>query len=384
MRNRAIVLIIFSLLIMLLTGCWDYEDINNRSITLSVGVDIEDKEVILNGEIAQSISTSNNSTASISDVYYFTSKGANFEEARYDFDNKIPSLDFSGAIISIAFSKEFAKEKGIESYINRISFIPGFRQSALVVISDQNTEELFKEKVLNDISTGHGIQDTIKYLNKDGVTLYTTVQSIRGDLAFEEIGLLLPHVKKIDGTLEYLGLGIIKDKKYIGSIKAEDSRGAIYLTNKKASYINTIPNPKDNNLLALRTKLKKRKINTSIVDGEIHIDVRLDFNVDLLYEYVKGPISEETIKELELIIEEMVKKEVISAIEKSQQVHKCDYFGFGRYFKAQNGKIFKNIDWRAEYPDAIFNVKVNSKITNYHLINTKVKRTKGGIIDVGK
>lgn len=374
MRNRILSILLIFLATVPSSGCWDYEDINKRSIALSIGVDKKDGEVILNGEIAQLVASpgKESNTATISDVYHFTSTGKNFEEARYDFDHKIPNLDFSGAIISIAFSEEYAKEKGIESYINRFSFISGFRQSALGVVSQQHTDELFKEKVINDISTGHSIRDTIRYLVKDGASIYTTVQDIRHNISFKEIGFLLPYVKKNNDTLEYLGLAVIKDSKFVGSIKTNDSRGAIYLLNSKASFNESIPNPVNkNNLFAIKTKLKKRKISTSFNNGEINIDIRLDLKVELLYEYITESTSHETIRELEDTISKLVKDQINSVLERSQKEFNCDFIGFGRYFKADNPLVFKKINWVEEYPNARFNIEVSSKITSYNLLNIK-------------
>lgn len=364
------------LLVLVLSGCWDYEDINKRSITLSLGIDKKDGDIIFNGEIAQLVSSSNKigSTASITDVYQFNSMGKDFEEARYNFDYKIPTMDFSGSVISVVISKEYAQEIGLESYINRFSFISGFRPSALVVISEQHTEELFKEKVLNDISTGHSIQNIVRYLERGGTSIYTTIQNVRQNISFKEIGFLLPYIKKEKDTIEYLGLAVIKDSKFIGVIKAGDSTGTIYLINNKASHDETIPNPQNkDNLLSIKTKIKKKKITTSVVDNKINIDVNLDLNSMILYEYTRQSISEETVKELEAIIANKVKEEVISSIERSQKEFKSDIFGFARYFKGDNPQIYKTINWIEEYPNVSFNVHVKTKITSFNLINTKVK-----------
>lgn len=376
MRDKKRQISFLLLLVLLLSGCWDYEDINKRSITLSLGIDKKDGEVIFNGEIAQLISSSNKggSTASITDVYQFDAIGKDFEEARYNFDYKVPTMDFSGSVISVVISKEYAKEVGLESYINRFSFISSFRPSALVVISEEDTKDLFKEKVLNAISTGHSIQDIVRYLERDGNSIYTTIQNVRQNISFKEIGFLLPYIKKDKNTIEYLGLAVIKESKFIGVIKASDSTGTIYLINNKASHNETIPDPQNKeNLLSIRTKLKKKKITTSVVDNKINIDVNLDLDSMILYEYARQSISEETVKELETIIANKVKQEVISSIERSQKEFKSDIYGFARYFKGDNHQIYKTINWIEEYPNVSFNVHVKSKITSFNLINTKVK-----------
>ncbi len=382
MKNKTRKLLLMTLFSLVLSGCWDFEDINKRNITLSIGVEEVDEQIIFNGEIAKLVSESNKggTSATVTDVYYYTSNGKDFEDAKYDYDYKIPNMDFSGAVRSVALSKEYAIKAGIESYINRFSFMPGFRSSVLVVISEQNTKELFEEKVINDISTGHGIENTIKYLEKIGYTKYTTVQDIRQDISFGDIGFVIPYIKKEKDKIKYLGLAVIKDSKFIGVINADESIGTLYLTTKNASEIEKIPiSQNKSNLASIQTKLNKRKIKTRCENGEIYIDIKLNLYSKLLYEYIEEPISDETIKKLESIIQDMVKQEVYSSIKRSQEEFRCDIFGFARYFKADNPKLYKTINWAEEYPDVQFNVEVKSKIINYNLINTKAGiNNKGG------
>lgn len=113
MINRAKKILLITILLIFLSGCWDYEDINKRSITLSVGIDEVDDKITLTGEIAKLVTkdSKGGSTASVTDVYNYVSEGKDFEEARSDFDNKIPLTDFSGASRSIVFCKGYAEKK---------------------------------------------------------------------------------------------------------------------------------------------------------------------------------------------------------------------------------------------------------------------------------
>lgn len=382
MINKIKKILLIAMLPLVLSGCWDYEDIDHRDITLSIGVEEEDGRIAFSGEIAKLISESNKSgsTATVTDVYHYTSVGKNFEEARNDFDYKTPLADFSGAIRSVVLSKEYAKEKGIESYINRLSFIPGFRSSVLIAISEESTEELFEKKVVNDISVGYAIEDTLLHLEKEGAAIYTTAQELRYDIAFKEIGYAIPYITKEEDTIKYLGLAVMKNSKLIGIIDVADSNGFLYIAVKNATSTKIIPNPKNQaNQLSIKTMLEKRKISTDYNDGKVFINIKLDLKSQIQYEYIKEPISQETIKELENIIANMIKEEVVSSIKSSQREFECDIFGFGRYFKAENPQIWKSINWVEKYPDARINVEVKSRIVNYNMLNINFKENyKGG------
>lgn len=148
---------------ILFNGCWDYKDINRRGILLSVGVDEIKGEIQFTGEVAKLFSPNKEQQASAhaTDVYTFKSSGKYFEDAREDFENKTPLTNFSGAVRTITFSKSFA-ENGIEQYLNRIYFLSQYRSSILITVFDGNTENLFTTEIVNDISVGYVIENTIK------------------------------------------------------------------------------------------------------------------------------------------------------------------------------------------------------------------------------
>lgn len=361
---------------LLLTGCWDYKDINRRSITLSVGVDEINDELEFAGEIAKLAAKTSKSKekVEITDSYEYNSIGKYFEGSRESYDARIPLEDFSGAQRVVVFSQKYA-EKGIKSYINRLYNIQQFRSSALIAVSKEPTREFFKGKVENDISVGYAVENTIRYLSNNGAALYKTIQQITSDIYFGNIGYMVPYITKNEKIVEYLGLAAMKDSKLVGIINRQESTGFLFILLEKPVSTMVIAHPSNNkNLLSIRTELKKRNIKTTYEDKGVNIYIDLNLKSQLSYPYKIEPISEEDTKKIESFISEKIKKDVLSALERSKNEFKCDIFGFGRYFKAQNPKEYKKIKWQQEYLKANFHVKVNTKIINTNLIDTNAKK----------
>jgi spore germination protein KC len=365
------------ILSLFLTGCWDYRDVNKRSILLSTGIDNVNDNVEFSGEGAKlaASSSKNSTTSQITDVYYFSAVGKYFEKARDDFDVQIPAPDFPGALRANVFSKKYAEKDGIESYINRVYFISQFRNSVLVVISKEPTSQLFKGKIENDICIGYAIEDTIRYLSEGGAALYKTIQEIKSDIDFKAVGYLLPYVTREKDTVKYLGLAVMKDSKLVGIIKSGDSTGVLFLLSKNPINENVIPNPIDKKkLLSIKTTLSKRSIKTSYEDKKVNIYVDLKLDSQLQYEYSIQPLSKEDMKKVEEIVSDRIKEDIMSAMERSQNEFKCDVFGFARYFKAQNSQEYKKINWKEEYPKANFNVNVETTIKNTNLLDPNAEK----------
>lgn len=360
-----------------LTGCWDYMDINKRSIDLSIGVDEVDNKLEFTGEIAklQSSSSGSKVISQITDVYKYKSLGMYFEGSRGEYDAKNPGPDFSGAVRAIVFSKKYAEKTGMQSYINRLYYVIGFRNAVLVTVSKEPTNEFFNGKVKNDICIGYSIEDTIRNLEANGGALYKTVQGILSDIQLGDIGYLTPYITRDKDTIEYLGFAAMKDSKLVGTIKREESNGFLFILSKKPVSMSVIPKPGDEKrLLAIRTTLGRRSIKTSCIDKKINIYIDLKLDSQLQYGYSIAPLSKNDIKKLEDTISNSIKENINSAIKRSQKDFKCDVFGFARDFKAENPEYYREINWKEEYPKAVFNVNVETTIKNTNLMDPNGKK----------
>lgn len=143
---------------------------------------------------------------------------------------------------------------------------------------------------------------------------------------------------------------------------------------KKPESAMPIPNPSNTeNLLSIKSSLKKRKIKTSYEDNVVNIYIDLELDSELSYPYKVEPVSDEDIKKIEEIVSGQIKKAVFSAVERSKNEFKYDVFGFARYFKSQNIRIYRKINWKEEYLNTNFHVNVTTKIINTNLIDTNAK-----------
>lgn len=370
------ILIIMLVFPLTLTGCWDYRDVNKKSVDLSIGVDKVDDNIKFTSELAK-VSVANKGKSKKTDVYKVISEGHFFEGARYDFDTKISAPDFIGAVRTLVFSKAFAESQGIEAYINRMSFNTEFRTSTLISICKESAEELFAEKINSDISAGHAIENTVRYLSDMGSALHISALDVESSISMQNVGYFLPYVTRDKDIIQYLGLAAMKNSKLVGIVKAEDSLGELFILSKKANMTTVIPHPKnENNLVSLKAYIDKRKFKTSFKDGKVNIDINLKLNSEIIYEYKQGEISAEDKKFFEDAISKKVKNVITTAIDCSKNNFKCDVFNFARYFRAQNCAIYEGLDWEKEYLSANFNVNVETTIKHETLIDPNAKLPK--------
>ncbi|GAA0177546.1 Ger(x)C family spore germination protein [Clostridium sediminicola] len=359
-------LLIICLCSILLTGCWDYEDINDKCIVISLGVDYFKDNIEFSGEIVKLTSSTDNDfeNAQGDGVYRLLSYGKTFEEARLHYDAINPFPVFLGSTRVVVFGKRYA-EKGIEPYLNRIDHIYNYRKTLLTVVCRESPKEMFSLKQKKDISVGYLIEDILNHLAKKGGALNPNVGEILSDIAFGNIGYLLPYVGVEKGTIKYLGYAVMKDSKLIGIIDLENTDGILYVLSEKPTSIEVIQDLNDEKkTFSFRTFTNKRKINVDYLDKRLNISIDMDLSAQLRYQYYTGKVNGRDIKELENMLSDQVKKDIVSNVERAQKEFQCDIFGFARYFRAEDPKTFQKIDWENEFINANVNVTVNTKIIN--------------------
>lgn len=372
--NRLLIILWASSL--LLTSCWDYKDINMRSITISIGVDSIDDNIEFSGEIAkiQSSGQKQQEQATATDVYNILSHGKNFEEGRIDYDSMIPFPTFLGATRVVVFGENFAK-MGIEPYLRRIDSLYDYRKTLLPVVSQKRPKELFEIKIEKDLSVGFLIEDILTHLEENGEALYPNVGDLLSDISFGKIGYLIPYIGIKNDSIKYLGMAVMKNSEIVDIVKIENTSGILYILSENPSLIEAVPSIRDEkNILSFRTKVKKRDIETDYVNEKVIINVNLDLTAELRYQYYMATVSDEDIKKYQKMISQKIKNDIVSIMERSQKEFECDIFRFAKKFRGEHPKVYEKINWEDEFPQAKINVNVKTKIINTTASDYTVKK----------
>ncbi|WP_138203605.1 Ger(x)C family spore germination protein [Haloimpatiens lingqiaonensis] len=367
--------ILFLLLIFpfLLSGCWDYDDIDKRSIVISIGVDKIYDKIQFATELAKLYARDGgDGKAAISDIHLDMAEGENFEKTRDEFEAKRPYGTFLGATRVVVFGENYAKE-GIEPYLNRINETYDYRKTVLAVVCRGNPYEIFQTNIKNDISAGFLIEHIINSLFKTGNIMYTRVGDMISDLQFKDIGFAMPYFGVEDNSLECIGAAIMKDAKLIDVLYRKKDhdlfKGLIFLVGKPTIYTEeTTIHKDDKNTISFISNLKNRKISIEMSDNkQVIINIDLNFDLKLQYQYYNEIINNDDIKNFEIDIARDIKSQVRKILNKSQKEYQCDIFDFARYAKAQNPNEYKNINWLKKYPNAKININVVTNIVNKNL-----------------
>lgn len=392
--------IILSLILLLtLSGCWNYNELNEFSIVSGVAIDKSGDEYEMSVLISNSPkSNSSDSNSSESQVVVYSGKGQSIFSALKQIGLISPSELYFGSFSVLVISEEVAKD-GINNAIDFFVRYPSARKNFYVVLSkDSKAKDTLKimsplssfpsQQITDNVKTTTELQGIISSTNfndllstilSDGTELSINCIEIIGDI---EEGSSKENIESSEPkTYTKLGnIGIFKDDKLVDWANREESLGINIINGEtkemfldieyKDGYV-VIDSTSFSSDVSVELKNEEPKVNIGL-SGEARI-IEVEGDIDLKDSKVIEEIQKKTNKK--------IKKRVQEAIDLAIK-HKTDIFGFGQMFYQKYPKYFnkekenwnKNLD-KLEIninSDLMLKNKVSSK-NSLEEINDKEK-----------
>lgn len=380
--------LLFSLLLM--TGCWDRIELNDRAIWLASGWDAaENDQIEFSGQIAvptnmQSPSSSGagGSGGSKTQNPYFTIShtGKNIGEILGKMQTELSRESFFGQRRVIFFGEEFAR-RGFKNRLDANNRSPdaGIRTDLFIVKGSTAKKAL-------EVPIGFELTPSIAALKKHqqfggrGDTSYLEMLIATNN---EGINPTIPAIEidKKSKLVRIAGLAIFNnDLQLLGYIDAEEKRDFLWILGDLKKHTVSIKY-KDGNASIDLLKLKS-KIIPKISGGQKKFTVFLkadaeliENNTDLMMPYRND------IKIIEKEFEQYVENQVLQTIQKVQKNFGVDIFGFGEVIHRKHPYQWKKIkkDWNEQFSKANITVKANFDIKQTGLSGPSLLRKESEI-----
>ncbi|MGI6453651.1 MAG: Ger(x)C family spore germination protein [Syntrophomonadaceae bacterium] len=373
-KSLIISLIIISCLA--LPGCFNFVDIDDTVAVVAYGWDIDGEHKILSAQIALPQPTSSESIGSgASSKYVVVSRrGPTFTEAARTMNLSLPRKPLWEMADVLVVSEQVAKTDAV-LYIDSVVRNPRIRYNTQFFLAKGvRTEEIFQVPIPPEESAGAGLEQLID-IQRNIIGIYTPVKikDFLVKLAAEGIQPIIPQitVSKQDGreTLLLSGTAIFQNRRMVGSLDAEQSRGLALLTPGAASmglihisssqFANKHGNPIYERI-ALEIGDYQPKTEFRINGDEITFNIEIEVDVNIIERSsTKDVFFLDTVRAIEREAARQLQKDVMSCIEKAQSL-KSDIFGWGLTIKRKNPQEWKLM--REHWDENIF-PKVKSNVT---------------------
>lgn len=384
--------IIYINFILLLSGCWNYNELNNLAIITGVAIDKSENGFLMTYMISNSNQGDSKSNSNQTSTVLYEGNGKTLTSASENINQKLPKEPYLGHIEVIVLSEEIAKTE----MINVMDFFlrnPESRKEIYVLVSKgteaKNTlsiltplESFPSNNIKSNIQAAENeiaSTSTIKYseflakLIEQGIDPTLGVIEVEGNIK-EGQSQESNDKSKQDANILLAKTALFKDDKLV------------YITNnEESSSINTL-NKSFNNIY-IETKCENENIVTNITSIEVKTEIEKNndkLSVIITANGTGSLIEVNCKKDLEdiKVIEEIKKdvdKEMKNFLYKGINVakaHKTDIFGIGNILYKKDTQYWNTIkeNWNEEiFPTLNVEIKTNIELTNKGSLQQTIK-----------
>lgn len=361
------------LIILLTSGCWNYQELNEFAIVTGMAVDYKDNQYQLSFLIANG----NKNESEQTKTSLLTGTGSTIYDAFKDISLMSPKELYISHLSVVIISEEVAK-KGIDNLIDYLLRDPQSHQNFYMLISKDNSAQNIlsilspladypSQNITSNVATSEKLQGKIsdasfnlfitKYLERGFEPIMNSV-TIIGNIGKGQTTESQEKPKQ-DAYTKLDTIALFKNDKFISWATKEESIGIDMILGEIETIYFNIPCHNEfavvvSNNYNVEHKLTKNKILIeSNMEGSL-IEVGCDINLE----------DEKEIHKLEKSVEKEMKKYINKAIDVAKY-HKTDIFGFGNLTYKKYPNYFTNIeDWNEHFSNLNIDIKTSFKFTS--------------------
>jgi spore germination protein KC len=400
-------LLMFLVVVCILSGCWDHEELEDKSYVIGLGIDHSQHE----GRIKVTMLLANPEVGSMQ------GGGGSAEKPReiitFDANDIIAAKGTANSIISrnisydllkiVVVSEDYAKDKSFITTFSDVLKDKEIRMNSYLAVSKENASEYFlknrpkmetRPHKYFQYMVEHGIENgfipdstlfryfkTLERGTDLFLAMYTTTEKVKNpkiQMEDEYIAGQMNATGELDNT-QFIGAAVFRKGVMIGKLNGQETRTVNILddtTNIKDILIN-IPDPFLNNHKQFAARVMKTKSNKVKMDVK-GVRLKIDITIPLKVEIMSNPAMVNYAKKKnQLIIKQQItthiKKVNEKLLKKTQTKLKGAPFPLPLYARRYFGTIqeFKKFNWRKSYLDADIIVHPNIEIVDYGKVAKK-------------
>ena len=368
------------LLLPLLSGCYNYRELNELGITTAVSIDYKDNNFILIAEVVNPIKQQDVSASNNSPFVNFTSVAPSIQEAFRNTVLESPRQLYLSQLEIILVSEEIINNH-LEEFLEFFSREPETRTEIKVIIAktEESTKGITIQSLLTNFSSSN-ILESLEVQNKLlGLTQEVTINELLNMYLDPNLEIVLPSMilygssdigdekenitTSTPKTLVKVGTtSVIKDGKILGYLSEEESKMVNLINGNLTKTILKIPY-EDGYVVFEPNRIKtKQKLN--IKDNKITIEIS-GFSKIKEFHTTKNIKNMKTVEELNKYFNKEIENMIKDNFNQIREKYNTDMFGFKELYYRTDHKYFKKYcsNWyETTFPNIELEVKSNIKL----------------------
>lgn len=392
MKKVKVLLLILPL--FLLTGCWNYNELNNLALVTGISIDQQDDKFIMNYMISNAKKSDTKSGNSEASTVLYEGMGETLAEASLNINQKLPQIPYLSHTEVIVISEEVAKDNMLK-VMDFLLRNPESRKEIYVLIS-KNAKASDTLSILTPLESfpSENIKSNITSSPNEVATTYTIKYSeFLSKLITEGIDPTIGIIEvegnteegkkqesndnaKQEAIIKLTTTAIFKGDKLV-NITNEDESIAINLMNGNLSnvYIKTSCDNNNSIITSLTDVYVKKSIN--VKDGMVSANIDVKGNGSLLEVNCNLDLEDSnTIRKIEEDVKNKVKELLNSGVNVSKS-YQADILGLGNILYKYNFKYWNKVknNWKEEYlPNLEVNINTDIKLSSKGSLEQSIER----------
>ncbi|MEK6994155.1 Ger(x)C family spore germination protein [Paenibacillus sp. FSL K6-1566] len=394
-RVRQALRVTAAMLLVLNTGCWSSQEIEDMSIVVGLGLDVAnesrfERDITRQGgtypkrnvvtatvQIVPPISgrgqrqgQGGSAGSQGSSMAYLNEKltGDSMIQIFRQFSVRRDRPLIGDHLKVIVVASELAKQYSLEQIFDFILRDNAIRPSCLVVVSHREAIEALSSTEPGEVPAFYltGLVDNRSRSNKilPPVTLMKLDSTLQSGTSF-----LLQNMVTSNGEHKFSGAAIIKgsSKKWIGELTQFDVEGLSWIRGEVMGGALKAYAPAGYTV-TYEPRNSSSNITPRVKDGDIsfHIKIRSEGRLIEDWSFPEIPSTESYLKEMEKVFEKQASKQIDQVLHKMQHVYHVDVGGFGEQLRIKHPKLWKQIkdQWDDTFSRIPITYELEMKITD--------------------
>ncbi|ACL68775.1 Ger(x)C family spore germination protein [Halothermothrix orenii] len=369
MKSRILPAIMVIVLIsILLTGCWDLKDIDERATVLAIGIDYADipqpgnfegsymVKVTLQIAISEQMTGGAGQAPPMGEqvVWNISSTGATMARAIELCQEKLKYSLFFGHVRILIFGQKVA-QNGVNQFLNYFRNHPMFRRLSYILVSKGDAADVLKTFPKSATIQAMFLMNMVETAQNTGRMPDIPFMEFVVRLIDKGIDPVAIMVSSHKDSVVNTGVAVFRGDNMVGSLDLYETWNFIQITENQRGGIEVVRDVEDE---LGRVTIQLTGVNSN-VRPIIQKNGKVKFIIDM---EVEGRIvSQETqtdyndpvlFSALEERVEKEYKRELEQMINKVQKQFKADIFGFGQQLRAYQNREWKEINnWRKAFSE---------------------------------
>lgn len=375
MKNIKLILLLIA--IILLTGCWDMVEINQRIYPYSFGVDFADDEV---ENLSLTITYPNikaigKNPSQEDKTYVLNSSGTSIFQAARKLTTEVQGPFYFKHLRVLILGEEVSKDKHMLKQILDGLMRDFIINKRVLVTVVKGEAEKFMELVPNNMKQ-ESLEGTLfgLLLNPQNSTYFT--QEYLSEFIYHmdrKCASVVPLLSHKGDVIEAAGGGVFKDYALVGYINGKENAALTMLNGKIKTEV--IDADYKGSIITLNTR--SIKSDKKLVPNDEVIKIKYNIEIEgSIQEYtLSGGQSilsnPELLNDIKEVLADKVKGDLEGVVHVLQKDIKADALGIAEYLSKFHPKLWKTVeeDWRNVFSDIDIEVQVDVKIRRRGLTN---------------